>query len=249
MNQTVNQAEQALARFAPLDGEDVAMTRVDFPYPEPEEVLTCPGYPNEIRWQPGERLNHLFEKRFPLLRENGGGGHMAIIAEDGELSYDDLEHESNRLAVYLIEGGVRPGDRIGLLFSRSIWAYVAMLAVMKANAAYVPLDAGFPKDRIAFIAEDAGIRLFLTTASLRGHLDSMPREVVCLDRQQSGNNRQMRRTRQQAPPRMTCATSSILRARLANPRVWRSSIPASATSSGPRPRSTAFHRTTASIRA
>ena len=120
MNQTVNQADQALAGFAPLSDADVAMTRVDFPYPEPEEVLTCPGYPNEIRWQPGERLNHLFESHFSLLRENGGGHRMAIVAEDGDLSYDDLEHKANQLARYLIEGGARPGDRIGLLFSRSI---------------------------------------------------------------------------------------------------------------------------------
>ena len=110
---------------------------------------------------------------------------MAVTAEDGELSYDDLERKANQLARYLIGCGVRPGDRVGLLFSRSVWAYVAMLAVMKAGAAYVPLDPGFPKDRIAFIAEDAGIRLVLTTAGLRGHLDSLTAEVVCLDQRQS----------------------------------------------------------------
>ena len=162
----MNQTEQALERFAPPGDEDASMTRADFLFPEPEEVLTCPGYPLEIRWQPGERLDHLFEKRFSLMRETGAGGHMAVTAEDGELSYDDLERKANQLARYLIKSGVRPGDRVGLLFSRSVWAYVAMLAVMKANAAYVPLDPGFPKDRIAFIAEDAGIRLVLTTAGL-----------------------------------------------------------------------------------
>ena len=101
------------------------------------------------------------------------------------LSYDDLECRANQLARYLTGCGVRQGDRVGLLFSRSIWAYVAMLAVMKAGAAYVPLDPGFPKDRIAFISEDAGIRLFLTTAGLRSHLDSMKAEVVCLDQRQT----------------------------------------------------------------
>jgi non-ribosomal peptide synthetase-like protein len=190
----MNQADQALARFASLDGEDVSMTRVDFLYPEPEEILTCPGYPNEIRWQPGERLDHLFDKRFSLLRENGGGDRMAISAEDGELSYDEFEREANRLAHVLIEGGVRRGDRVGLLFSRSVWAYVAMLAVMKAGAAYVPLDPGFPKDRIAYISEDAGIGLFLTTAGLRGHLDGlsegMTAEVLCLDQMRSAIGQQ-----------------------------------------------------------
>ena len=67
-----------------MGDEDVSMTRVDFLIREPEEVLTCPGYPNEIRWRPGERLDHLFEKRFLLLGENGGGDRMAITAEDGD---------------------------------------------------------------------------------------------------------------------------------------------------------------------
>jgi non-ribosomal peptide synthetase-like protein len=186
----MNQTEQALERFALIGDEDAYSTRADFTFSDPEEVLTCPGYPPEIRWQPGERLDHLFEKRFSLLRETGAGNRVAVTAEDGELSYDDLERQANRLSRHLIASGVRPGDRIGLLFSRSVWAYAAMLGVMKANAAYVPLDPGFPKDRIAFIAEDAGIRLVLTTASLRGHLDTLAAEVICLDEVQPAIDRE-----------------------------------------------------------
>jgi amino acid adenylation domain-containing protein len=177
----MNQPEQALERFAPPGDEDALMTRADFLFPEPEQILTCPGYSLEIRWQPGERLDHLFEKRFALFQQTGAGGHLAVSAEDGELSYDDLGRKANQLARHLIKSGVKPGDRVGLLFSRSVWAYVAMLAVMKAGAAYVPLDPGFPKDRITFIAEDAGIRLVLTTAGLRGHLDGLGADVIALD--------------------------------------------------------------------
>ena len=177
----MNQTEQALESFALIADEDAYSTRADFAFSDPEEVLTCPGYPLEIRWQAGERLDHLFEKRFSLLRETGAGNRVAVSADDGELSYDDLDRQANRLSRYLVASGVRPGDRVGLLFSRSVWAYAAMLAVMKANAAYVPLDPGFPKDRIAFIAEDAGIRLVLTTAGLRDHLDTLAAEVICLD--------------------------------------------------------------------
>ena len=177
----MHQTERVLERFTPPGDEDAPITKADFLFPEPEDVLTCPGFSSEIRWQPGERLDHLFEKRFSLMRETGAGGHMAISAEDGDLSYDDLERKANQLACYLIKSDVQPGDRVGLLFSRSVWAYVAMLAVMKAGAAYVPLDPGFPKDRIAFIAEDAGIRLVLTTAGLAGHLDNLTAEVIRLD--------------------------------------------------------------------
>src|SRR3954452_13414511 len=186
----MNQLEQARERFAPPGDEDALMTRADFLFPEPEQILTCPGYSLEIRWQPGERLDHLFEKRFALFQQTGAGGHLAVSAEDGELSYDDLGRKANQLARHLIKSGVKPGDRVGLLFSRSVWAYVAMLAVMKANAAYVPLDPGFPKDRIAFIAEDSGIRLFLTTASLCGHLDNLSAETIPLDQVRSAIGRE-----------------------------------------------------------
>jgi non-ribosomal peptide synthetase component F len=64
-----------------------------------------------------------------------------------------LERESQSTGPLSDRNGRQAGDRVGLLFSRSVWAYVAMLAVMKAGAAYVPLDPGFPKDRIAYIAE------------------------------------------------------------------------------------------------
>src|SRR3954470_7323608 len=178
MNQTI----PALERFEAPGDEEALMTRADFACPEPEEVLTCPGYSPEIRWRPGERLDHLFTKRFALLRQAGAGGRTAVTASDGELSFDQLDQTANRLARVLIAAGVRPGDRLGLLFSRSLWAYVAMLAVMKAGAAYVPLDPGFPQDRIAFIAEDAAIARVLTTDALRPHLDGLDAEVIALDR-------------------------------------------------------------------
>src|SRR5919112_3351645 len=101
----MNQTEQALESFALIADEDAYSTRADFAFTDPEEVLTCPGYPLEIRWQPGERLDHLFEKRFSWLRETGAGNRVAVTAEDGELTYDDLERQANRLSRYLIASG------------------------------------------------------------------------------------------------------------------------------------------------
>lgn len=150
-------------------------------YPEPERVLTCPGLDNGIRWQPGERLDGLIGWRCAMMRRNGAGDRLAISAEDGHLSFDDLDRAANRLARLLLKRGIAPGDRVGLLFARSVWTYVAMLAVMKAGAAYVPLDPGFPGDRISFISQDAGIGLFLTTSGLAGQLDGLGVETLSLD--------------------------------------------------------------------
>ncbi len=76
---------------------------------------------------------------------------------------------------------MRPGDRVGLLLDRSVRTYVAMLAVLKARAAYVPLDPAFPDDRIAYIVSDAGVRHVVTISALADRVDLDDVERIRLD--------------------------------------------------------------------
>jgi non-ribosomal peptide synthetase component F len=124
------------------------------------------GYEGSIRWREGQRLEHLFEGRCDWLRRQGRGDHLAVDARDVTLSYAELDARANQLARFLVRRGVRPGDRVGLLFDRAVDGYAGMLAVLKAHAAYVPLDAGFPPDRLAYIVSDAGVRLVLSRSHL-----------------------------------------------------------------------------------
>ena len=96
------------------------------------------------------------------------------------MTYRELDARANQLARFLVRRGVRPGDRIGLLFDAAVDSYVAMLAVLKAHAAYVPLDAAFPADRLAFITADAGLRLVLTHSRLARPAEPLaPRPGCC----------------------------------------------------------------------
>ena len=86
----------------------------------------------------------------------------ALLGPAGPVSYYALDERANELADYLRATGVRPGDFVGLFIAKSTELYVAMLAVLKAGAAYVPLDLSFPSERVAFILGDCGARLLLT---------------------------------------------------------------------------------------
>ena len=81
---------------------------------------------NAVRWKVGERLNHVLEEACIRFSEND-----AVVTEAGTLSYRELDCRANQVARYLIEQGVQPGDRVGLLFEKCAETYIAMLAVMK----------------------------------------------------------------------------------------------------------------------
>jgi non-ribosomal peptide synthetase-like protein len=135
-------------------------------------VLTCAGYNDSVRWQ-GERLERLFERCCDRLGALGLAEHLAVDALDWSLSYTELDQLANQLARYLLSLGVLPGDRVGLLSDHAVDGYVGMLAVLKARAAYVPLDVGFPPDRLSYIVSDAGVRMVLTRSHLAGRVTQL----------------------------------------------------------------------------
>jgi amino acid adenylation domain-containing protein len=102
-----------------------------------------------------------------------------IVIEQGDTrwSYAELDRVSGTVAARLIAEGVKPGDLVGLALERTPWMIAAMLGVLKAGAAYLPLDPGFPPARLALIAEDARPVLVLVE---EGTADVLPADTVPL---------------------------------------------------------------------
>ncbi len=95
---------------------------------------------------------------------------VAIAFETEELTYGELDRQANRLALRLQTSGCAPESRVGVLLERSCELLVALLGILKAGAAYVPLDPDHPADRLAFQDRDARLRLIVTRAGLAGLL-------------------------------------------------------------------------------
>ena len=132
---------------------------------------------NRPRWAAGERLAGLLAERAAAFADR-----IAVDADTVTLTYAELDAAAARVAGGLRAAGVRPGDRVGLMFDRHVETYAALLGVLKADAAFVPLDATFPADRIAFIASDAGVSLILTVGDLRAKVEAVPVPVMTVDR-------------------------------------------------------------------
>jgi amino acid adenylation domain-containing protein len=87
---------------------------------------------------------------------------LALTCDGASMTYGDLDRRSNRIARYLRGREVGTEARVGLMMARSLDLVVSLLGILKAGAAYVPLDPAYPQERLRFMAEDAALRLVLT---------------------------------------------------------------------------------------
>lgn len=106
---------------------------------------------------------------------------VAVTFENGHFTYRELNGRANRLARYLQAVGVGPDVRVGMYMERSLEMVVGILGVLKAGGAYVPLDPAYPKERLAFMLEDAAVPVVLTQERLAGALPRYGAATVCLD--------------------------------------------------------------------
>ncbi|BAY60049.1 amino acid adenylation [Calothrix brevissima NIES-22] len=106
---------------------------------------------------------------------------IAVIFQDQQLTYQQLNQQANQLAHYLQASGIKSEVRVGIYLERSLEMAIGVLGVLKAGATYVPLDHTYPKERIAFMVADAEVQILLTQQSLVTSLPEQPASVICLD--------------------------------------------------------------------
>jgi amino acid adenylation domain-containing protein/FkbM family methyltransferase len=133
---------------------------------------------NTTVMQPGQDrcLHELIEEQ---ARRTPDG--VALADDQQTLTYMELIRMGNQLAHHLRGLGVRPGAVVGLLVDRSVQMVVGLLGILKAGAAYVPLDPAFPMNRLSYMVEDSKMSVLITQRDLEGTLHVRPRVVVRLD--------------------------------------------------------------------
>lgn len=106
---------------------------------------------------------------------------VAVEGHDESLTYAELEQQANRLAHYLCSTGIGPGALVGIALERTPAMPMAALAVLKAGAAYVPLDPSYPGERLGFMIDDAGLAAVVTSGALAAGLPLGQVAPVCLE--------------------------------------------------------------------
>ena len=142
----------------------------------PDEEAQVLAWGENRNCTPASFVHRLFEER---AEKNPDA--IALTFEQASLSYDQLNQRANRLAHHMLELGVRPDQCVAICVERGIEMVVAMLAVLKAGAGYLPLDPAYPPERLRFMLSDSAPVVLLTQDSLRQLFGDLDGSAAILD--------------------------------------------------------------------
>jgi len=110
-------------------------------------------------------IHQLYEEK---AKENPGK--IAVVFEEKQITYKNLNEKANQMARFLQEKGIAPDTVVGVMVNRSIEMVIAILAVMKAGGAYLPIDPQYPAERITYMLKDSGVSILLTDEPAIGNM-------------------------------------------------------------------------------
>jgi amino acid adenylation domain-containing protein len=174
INRFVRHYRHLLASMAATPGRRISELSV-YDCDEMHELLeasrhTSIDYPRE------ELIHELVERQAAATPDR-----VALVCGSEQISYAELSRRSNKLANLLRGFGVSPDVLVGVCLERSVDMVVGLLGVLKAGGAYVPMDPHFPRERLAYMAQDAAVRAIITDEASRGIVEAPGADMVSLD--------------------------------------------------------------------
>ncbi|MCM3538297.1 non-ribosomal peptide synthetase [Priestia endophytica] len=130
----------------------------------------------QVKYSSENMIQTVFEKQVKKTPEA-----IAVIYENEQMTYKELDERANQLAHYLQKRGVGPDSLVGVYMERSTQMMVALLGILKSGGAYVPLDPTYPESRLRYILEDASIEVLVTQEKLKNLGISQRIETICMN--------------------------------------------------------------------
>ncbi|WP_133054856.1 non-ribosomal peptide synthetase, partial [Niastella populi] len=157
--ETINQLTEHYNKLlqSVVDDPSVAISRYEIITENEKQQLLQTFNDTQVHYPVQETVISLFEAQAQKTPFN-----TALVFAQGTLTYKELDERANRLATYLIDNyQLGPGDLVGIMMDRSEWAVISILGIMKAGAAYVPVEPAYPLERKAYILQETALKLLI----------------------------------------------------------------------------------------
>ncbi len=140
-----------------LDNNDIGSCDIEIVTPDEKDKILNVFNNTKVDYPKDKTIVDLFEEQVERTPDN-----VAVVFEDKQLTYRELNEKANRLARLLVSKEIKANNFCAIILNRSFDMIVSILAVLKSGAAYIPIDPNYPKDRIEYILKDSNVKIVLT---------------------------------------------------------------------------------------
>lgn len=155
IRRVINHLRQLL--MAVVKSPQVRLTDIDYLTPQEKNFILYEFNDTVTPYSSHKTLHQLFEEQVAVSPQA-----IALKQDGNSMTYEDLNRRANQLARHLIANGVRSNDNVGIITGRNPNMIIGMLAILKANAAYVPVDPAYPMDRQQYILSNSEVKAVIT---------------------------------------------------------------------------------------
>ena len=151
-----------------LDNSQKEITKIEMVSEKEREKILNEFNNTKVSYSKEKTLDQVLYEQVEKTPNN-----IAAIYGDRSITYKELDEKSNKLAMKIREKGIGPDDIVGIMLYRSLEMIISIFAIIKAGAAYMPIDPDYPEDRIKYMIEDSKSKLLLTTSEISKKADGI----------------------------------------------------------------------------
>ncbi|MBE5806082.1 MAG: amino acid adenylation domain-containing protein [Clostridiales bacterium] len=159
-----------------LDNPNININDINIVTPEEKQYIFNTLNNTDTPYDNNQTIIDLFKKQVQFNPSKN-----AIICNNKQITYDELNKKSNQLAYFLLENNFTGKDLIGIMTSRSIEMVIGLLAILKIGATYVPLDSTYPEDRVLYIAENSNTKALLVDDTTYNNIENILKINISLN--------------------------------------------------------------------
>ena len=149
-----------------INNENVLLKEIEIVTEEEKHKILYEFNNTKANYPKDKTISQLFEEQVEKTPDN-----VALVFEDKKLTYRELNEKANQLANYLRKNNIKKQDIIGIMVNRSLEMIVAILAVLKSGACYIPIDPEYPQDRIEYMLSNSNAKTLLTFKKLKNKIN------------------------------------------------------------------------------